>query len=67
MATQQEIRAEIKKLEAILASGVTNVNLDGVQVSYNPAQIRQRIKELEGKLPGKRRRGGAYGITGLGN
>lgn len=67
MASNQKIREEIKQLEEILATGATNVNVDGVNVTFNPREIQKRIKELESKLPGKRRRGGAYGITGLGN
>lgn len=66
MASTQEIRAEIKRLESVLALGVTNVNVDGVNVTFNPDKIQRRIKELESQLPGKRRRGGAYGVTGLG-
>lgn len=67
MATQAEIRAEIKKIESILATGASSVNVDGVQVSFNHKEMRARLKELETKLQGKSRRGGAYGVTGLGN
>lgn len=65
--TPNEIREKIARLQAILNLGVSNVNVDGVSVSFRPDLIQKQIKELESQLPGKRRRGGAYGITGLGN
>lgn len=65
--TPQEIRQKIERLQAIAALGVSNVTLDGVNVSFNLKEIQNQIKDLESKLPGKRRRGAAYGITGLGN
>lgn len=51
--SQDEIAAEIDRLQALLSSGATQVLSDGEQIMLDQAAIRRRIAELQGMLTGK--------------
>lgn len=51
--SQDEIAAEIDRLQALLSSGATQVLSDGEQIIIDQAATRRRIAELQGMLTGK--------------
>lgn len=52
MQSPEIIRQRIAEIDAILRSGASSVNIDGLSVTYNFDQLRRERKELEKQLPG---------------
>ena len=52
MQTPEVIRQRIDEIDAILRSGASSVNIDGLSVTYNFEELRRERKELEKQLPG---------------
>lgn len=56
MEDTAQIQARIDEINAILTSGASSINIDGVSISYSFESLRRELRELEKKLPGKIRR-----------
>ncbi len=61
MDTPEVIRQRITEVDAILRTGATSVDIDGLKVTYNFEELRRERKELAKLLPGSNvRRAVAY-------
>jgi hypothetical protein len=53
MPSQEQIAAEIERLETLLSSGATSVTSDGETVQIDQAAVRRRLAELQALQTGE--------------
>ena len=60
------VETEIAELKAILNCGATSTFVDGQKVTWDPDQVRRRLRELRRQLePNRRPRIAAIGLSGF--
>ncbi|AMV31712.1 hypothetical protein VN12_06295 [Pirellula sp. SH-Sr6A] len=63
MATKQQLQQRLDDIDAILASGSTSLQVDGVTVSFDHAALKNERARIEGELGKKTRKPVAYRVN----
>lgn len=45
--TSEELAAEIERIQAVLRAGVTSSTVDGVATTYDLAELRRQLRQLQ--------------------
>lgn len=63
MATKHELQQRLADIDAILASGSTSIQLDGVTVSFDHAELKNERARIERDLGKRTRKPVAYRVN----